>query len=204
MNLLNVFRELVRHPGRLLVQRWNWKAAVFSSTLRAAIFLFANLSAGWKAATGAMLAEFCYRAVTAGFYGAFTQAFRQAEPAWAAALAVAILLPAVSHSIELAVHLARGTPRIVTSIVASVIFTIVSTLFNWFAMRRGALIVGAEGGSLLQDLKRLPRLICAFLAAGPIAAGEGLPGLIAQAGVLPGAGTAWRRGKAGAVRKQYS
>ena len=29
-----------------------------------------------------MLAEFVFRAVTAGFYGAATQRFRQIEPAW--------------------------------------------------------------------------------------------------------------------------
>lgn len=61
--------------------------------LRALVFLCANLAAGWRAATGAMLAEFVYRAITAGFYGALTQAFRKAEPAWAAGVAAMLLLP---------------------------------------------------------------------------------------------------------------
>jgi hypothetical protein len=44
----------------------------------------------------------------------------------------------------------------------SVVLTMVSTSFNLFAMRRGALIVGADSRSLLVDLREVPRLLCAF------------------------------------------
>jgi hypothetical protein len=152
-----------------LVRTWNWKSAVFSSTLRAGIFFSTNLTAGWRAATGAMMAEFIYRAATAGFYGAITQAFRRAEPPWTAGVVVMILLPVSSHSVELAVHLLRGTPKLAASLIASVGMTIVSTLFNLYAMRRGALVVGQEGKSVRSDLRRMPRLICGFVAAGPVA-----------------------------------
>ena len=79
------------------------------------------------------------------------------------------VLPGASHSIEFVVHLLRGTPNLRTSLIASVSFTMLSTLFNLYAMRRGALLVGAEGGSVGADLRRMPRLIAGFLAAGPIA-----------------------------------
>jgi hypothetical protein len=36
-------------PGELLLRQWNWKSALFSSVIRALIFLFANLTAGWRA-----------------------------------------------------------------------------------------------------------------------------------------------------------
>jgi hypothetical protein len=65
--------------------------------------------------------------------------------------------------------LLRGTPNLRTSLIASVSFTVLSTLFNLYAMRRGALLVGAEGGSVGADFRRMPRLITGFLAAGPIA-----------------------------------
>lgn len=158
---------ILKNPGEMLVRRWNWKSALFSSTLRALVFLFANLAAGWHAAVGAGLAEFLYRGVAAGFYGAITQALREAEPEWLAGAAAMILLPLISHSIELAIHLARGTPKIVTSIISSVIFTMVSTLFNVYAMRRGALVTGEGGDTLSGDLQRVPRLIWNFVAAGP-------------------------------------
>jgi hypothetical protein len=79
----DVLNELRRNPVELLVRQWNWKSALFSSVLRALIFLFANLTAGWRAAAGAMAAEFVFRAVTSGFYGSLTQAFRKAQPACA-------------------------------------------------------------------------------------------------------------------------
>jgi hypothetical protein len=170
MTVADVFRQLRCCPGELLVRRWNWKSALFSSMIRALIFFFANLTAGWRAASGAMLAEFIYRGITAGFYGALTQAFREAEPQWAAGVAVMILLPLVSHSIEISVHLLRGTPKLLTSLIASVCFTVISTLFNLYAMRRGVLVVG-EGGSASvgSDMRRIPAMIGGFVACGPVA-----------------------------------
>ena len=169
MRVSEAVRRLFTHPYESLIARWNWKSSLFSSTLRAVVFLCANLTAGWRAATGAMLAEFLYRGISAGFYGAITQALRDAEPAWAAAVTAVAVVPLISHSIELTIHVLRGTPKIITSVIASVCFTIVSTLFNVYAMRRGALVVGAGSDSVRGDLKRVPLLICGFLAAGPAA-----------------------------------
>lgn len=169
MTVGRVLRELCTNPYQYLIAQWNWKSAVFSSTCRAAMFFCTNLTAGWRAATGAMLAEFVYRALTAGFYGALTQAFRRAEPAWAAMLAAMVLLPFVSHSIELLIHLLRGTPNLVTSIAVSACWTAVSTSFNVYAMRRGALVVGQGSGSIMDDLRQVPALIGGFVASGPLA-----------------------------------
>lgn len=169
MSLYQVLQDLFARPGELLLRRWNWKAALFSSIFRSIIFLCANLTAGWRAATGAMLAEFVFRAMTSGFYGALTQAFCRVEPAWKSGLAAILFVPLISHSLELTVHMMRGTPKLLTSIISSVIFTIISTLFNVYAMRRGALLVSPEAASVGSDFKRIPRLIGGFLAAGPVA-----------------------------------
>jgi len=167
MTVQDALGELVRNPREMLIRRWNWKSALFSSTLRALVFLFANLSAGWHAAAGAGLAELLYRGVSAGFYGAITQALREAEPEWLASVAAMILLPLISHSIEAAVHILRGTPKIIASIVSSVIFTMISTLFNVYAMRRGALVTGEGGATIAEDLRRVPGLIWEFVSSGP-------------------------------------
>jgi hypothetical protein len=169
-SVLSVLRALVVHPIRTIARRWNWKSAVLSSSLRGLIFFTANLPAGRHAAFAALLTELAFRGVTSGFYGALTEAFRFAEPEWAAALVAMILLPLTGHSAEFAVHLLRGTMKLKTSIIASVCFTAVSTVFNLYAMRRGALVTGAGQQSLGSDLKRMPRLIAGFLAYGPQAA----------------------------------
>jgi hypothetical protein len=131
-----------------------------------------------------MLAEFTYRAITAGFYGALTQAFREARPVWKANLAVMVLLPIVSHSLEISIHLARGTPRLLRSVIASVCFTAISTLFNLYAMRCGALTVGEGSGSVGDDLRRVPQLIAGFLLSGPCALYRQLRQLAQNSGQL--------------------
>jgi len=164
MTVSTALGNLASHPLEMLVARWNWKSSLFSSTFRALVFLCANLAAGWRAATGAMLAEFVYRAISAGFYGAITQGFREVQPAWAAGLIAVVIVPLISHSIELTIHVLRGTPRIITSVIASVCFTVLSTLFNLYAMRKGVLVVGHGGASIAEDLRRVPRLLGGFLA----------------------------------------
>lgn len=168
--VLQVFRNLVRHPIETIARRWNWKSALLSSIVRSLIFFCINLVAGLPAALAALLTELTFRGAASGFYGALTEAFRFAEPEWAASLAVMILLPLAGHSLEFAVHLARGTAKLGTSIFASVCFTALSTLFNLYAMRRGALVTGEGRQTLTDDLKMMPRLLASFLAAGPLAA----------------------------------
>ena len=160
-----VLIALVQHPIDRIARRWNWKSAVLSSAFRASLFFSANLSAGLDAAFAAMLTEFVFRGVTAGFYGGLTQSLRHATPHWLASLTVMVLLPISTHVTEFFVHWARGTEKLTTSLAVSVVFTIISTLFNLFAMRRGVLIVGEGRGSLLADLRQVPRLIVLFVAS---------------------------------------
>jgi hypothetical protein len=160
-------RYLFRHPIESLLKKWNWKSAVLSSALRATIFFCANLSAGLPAALAALYTELAFRGITSGFYGAITEAFCDVEPAWAAGATVMVLLPILNHSIEFLVHWLRGTHNLATSILASVCFTALSTLFNLYAMRRGALTVGAGSHSLSRDMLRLPRLLLDFVLLVP-------------------------------------
>jgi hypothetical protein len=168
MKLGTVLLELLTKPGELLIRRWNWKAAFFSSLVRGTIFLLANLTAGWRAAVGAMLAEWCYRALTSGFYGAMTQSLAETEPEWQGAAAAMILLPLFSHSLEFLMHWLRHTPHLRASIISSLSFTVVSTLFNCYAMRRGTMVVGANAGSIGDDMRALPRVIGGFVSVLPL------------------------------------
>lgn len=148
-------------------EQWNYKSALFSSVFRGILFFGANARSGFDAAAGAMLAEFAYRAVSAGFYGALTQSFRRVEPAWKGTLGALLLVPVLTHSIEFTIHYLRGTPNLKASILASVCFTVVSTSFNLFAMRRGVLVSGRESRSIANDIRMFPSLVAGFLSAGP-------------------------------------
>jgi hypothetical protein len=154
--------RLLRHPNETLIKKWNWKSAILSTILRSVLFFFANLTAGLPAALAAMITEWIYRGVTSGFYGALTEALSDVEPPWAGALAVLVLLPIANHSVEFFVHWLRGTQRLYTSIGASVALTALSSLFNYYAMRRGSFIVGQGRKALLHDLAQFPRLVVEF------------------------------------------
>lgn len=168
MTLRQALSSLATRPVELMVRRWNWKAAVFSSLIRGIIFLLANVTSGWRAAVGAMLAEWCYRALTSGFYGAMSQTFGEIEPEWHGAVAAMVLLPLSSHVLEFFVHYLRHTPHLKASIISSMSFTVISTLFNVYAMRRGTMVVGKNAASIGQDMRAMPRVIGGFLAVIPL------------------------------------
>lgn len=157
---------IVTNPWAALGRRWNYKSALLSAVTRSQLFFYANLSAGSAAAWAAGSTEFWFRLITAGFYGALTQAFRGVQPERTGMLAAMVVLPLVCHSAELLVHWVRGTEELMRSIAASMAFTAVSTAFNVFAMRRGALTVGTGSRSLVRDLQVIPRLAVAFVVAG--------------------------------------
>jgi hypothetical protein len=163
----DVLSGLARHPLRHFVLGWNWKSATLSSLCRAALFFAVNLPAGLEAGLRAMATEMAFRAVASGVLGSATQAFRVARPAVLATMTALIVIPAAGHLAEYTVHRLAGTPRLGESIAASVAFSILTTAFNLFAMRRGALIVGDDQASLLDDMRRLPGLIVAFVKAAP-------------------------------------
>lgn len=158
-----VVHALVHHPIDRLVRRWNWKAATLSASTRGLLFFVVNLTGGLDAAQAAFVTEFMVRAMTSGFYGTITQAFRRAEPQWAATAAAVVILPLVSHSIEFAAHWARGTEALAASIGASTLFTVISTAFHLHAMREGVLTVGNGSQSLAADLRAIPGLLLSFV-----------------------------------------
>lgn len=167
--MADAIRELWSDPVRHLILRWNWKSAVTSAIIRGIIFFTTNLTSGLRAAAFALLTDMAFRMAFSGFYGSLTQAFRRCEPVWAATLFVMVVLPAISHGLEFVVHTLDGTPQLGRSIRASITFTVIATLFNYYAMRHGVLVVGEGRRSFLQDMKAMPRIIGGFLAAGPLA-----------------------------------
>jgi len=161
-----VLGDLVRRPQRILLL-WNWKAAWLSIILRGPIFLAATIRRGFGVTFATFLAEGVFCMATAGFYGAFVQTLRDAEPEWLTILFLTLVMPAGFQVLEFLLHQYRGTPHFRIAEMISVVVSGISALFNWYAMRRGALLVGGEGGSFGSDLRRLPILLLKFAAALP-------------------------------------
>src|SRR5262245_20191720 len=89
-----VLSDLVRHPIRHFVLKWNWKSAVLSSICRATMFLLVNLPAGVGAGVRAMTTEVLFRVLASGALGSATQAFRAATPTAMTTLTALFTIPA--------------------------------------------------------------------------------------------------------------
>jgi hypothetical protein len=166
MPFFGALADLLQHPQRILLL-WNWKAAWLSIILRAPIFLAATIHRGLNSALSAVLTECFFCAVTAGFYGALIQNLRDADPPWLTIAFLTVVVPAIFQILEAYLHWIRGTAHLRMVESASIVVSAVSALFNWYAMKRGTLLVGREGQSFSSDLRHLPRLLLSFLTLLP-------------------------------------
>jgi hypothetical protein len=155
-----------RRPQQLLLL-WNWKSALLSVILRGPIFFIAAVNRGWRVAIAALFTESLFCVLSAGFYGAIVQILKDAEPQWLTGVFLTVAVPITFQVLEYLLHWFRGTPHLRIAGIVSFVVSAVSALFNWYAMRRGTLLVGSEGGGFAGDLRRLPRLLFGFLAVLP-------------------------------------
>jgi hypothetical protein len=183
ITVADVFRNLTHHPLQLLT-RWNWKAVLLAMIVRGGFYftIYKVSSESWLVTLTAVMVELFFRFFTTGIAGALVQSFRKATPVWLASLIVSIMLPAFSHTVEFITHYAQeryffdvfaasqdGVAR-KRAFAISVLFSVISVLFNLYAMRNGALLVGAgeETQSLKDDFKQIPRLVVEFVIALPV------------------------------------
>ncbi len=135
--------------------------------LRGPIFFGAAVQRGWRTAIAALFTESIFCVLSAGFYGAVVQILKDAEPQWLTGIFLTIAMPVTFQVLEYLLHWFRGTPHLRIAAIVSLLVSAVSALFNWYAMRRGTLLVGREAGGFGGDLRRLPRLLLGFLAVLP-------------------------------------
>lgn len=182
ITVADVFYNLLHHPLQLLT-RWNWKAVLLAMIVRGSIsFAVYKFSENTKAAVIAAAVIMFIRFITTGMAGALVQSFRKARPVWLANLIVSVMLPGIIHTIEFATQyllehtyvdvfaLSQDGVTLKRAFAISVLFSIVSVLFNLYAMRKGALLVGAgeDTQSLKDDFKQMPRLVAEFVIALPV------------------------------------
>lgn len=177
----DVCLNVVRHPLQLIT-RWNWKAVLLAVLVRSSIYLivYAIRHETGVVILTAVVFESISRFLTTGVAGALVQSFRKATPIWLANAIVSIALPAFSHTVEYLTHYtqekyfsdmfaASQNSGRENTFPISVIFSVVSVLFNLYAMRAGALLVGAgkETQTLGRDLMQIPNLIWNFIGVLP-------------------------------------
>ena len=161
-----VLAEICRNPKRFLVDSWNWKATALSVLYRAPVFLISTHRHGLQTMAAAGIVESVFRIAITGVYASITQAVEWAEPQWMVAIVVLAVIPGGTVALEAVVHWLAATPNLRAGLAVSLALSVLSSGFNWFSMRKGALLVGREAPSFGTDLARMPILIGRFVA-GP-------------------------------------
>ncbi len=110
-----------------------------------------------------MSAEALFRILVSGLFGSIMQAFRNAQPQWRAFFLSAVLLPGMVQIAEAWLHWSLGTPRFLITTAASIVMTILAGLFQWHAMRRGAMLVGEQSLTVAEEMRAIPGLLGSFL-----------------------------------------
>ncbi len=154
-------------PAEVVYLLWNWKSAILSIMLRVPVFAVAAARHGLEAMALATFAEAVVCGFNAGCYAAVVQIVRNRKPVWLTAMIIAVGLPTVGQVIEYKVHAWRGTPHAEVAVIVSTVLAAIASLFNWYAMKRGALLVGGESSSFGNDLRQFPLLLAHFFWLGP-------------------------------------
>ncbi len=137
--LKDLLAGIILRPEQLILY-WNWKAALMESI-------------------------FC--ALGVGIYNALVQILKDATPQWLTVTLLTVVFPGILQAVEYILHGLRGTPHLHAAAAISLCVGAMATLFNWFAMRRGVMLVGEESGGLWSDLRRMPIVFFNFVAALP-------------------------------------
>lgn len=141
---------------------WNWKCALLSATVRSLVYLAAMTHAGPRGRLAVVLVEIIYVTLTAGVYAGMQQKALDVNPRWLGNLIIVAGVPALSQSLDWLAHRATGPTATARATLAVSVFAAISALFHLYVMRNGVFLTG-QGRSLLEDFRRVPRLVGGFV-----------------------------------------
>ena len=108
--------------------------------------------------------EVVYVTFTAGLYAGLQQrALGLGSPVLGNFLIV-IAIPTLAQALDCLAHRIVGGSAPERATLAVCVFTGVSALFHLYVMRRGTFLSGSGGRTLLDDFRRMPRLVLGFVA----------------------------------------
>jgi hypothetical protein len=144
---------------------WNWKCALLSAAARSIVYVVALSHTGHHGSLSIVLVEIAYVTLTAGIYAGMQQKALGLRNRLAGNLIVVLCVPGLAQLLDWLAHRVVGATVPNRTILAVCIFTLVSALFHLHVMRRGVFLTNHRGRSLLDDFRRMPRLILGFVIA---------------------------------------
>jgi hypothetical protein len=158
----------MRNPSRFdawlfPLTHWNWKAALITAICRAGACMAALWHSPLHAREHFGAVEAAYVLLTAGIFSAWQQQALSVKPRRLAWAIVVLAIPLGSLATDAMLHLwlDRGNMRALG--IGALVGTVISAMFHWHVMQNGAMLVGEESRSFLDDMKQMPRLIATFV-----------------------------------------
>ena len=111
-----------------------------------------------------MAVEMVYVTITAGLYAGLQQKALGYRSRALGDFVIVIAVPALAQALDCLAHRIVGGSAPGRATLAVCVFTGVSALFHLYVMRRGTFLSGSGGRTLLDDFRRMPRLVLGFLA----------------------------------------
>jgi hypothetical protein len=156
-----IARDLFAHA----LSCWNWKCALLSATARSIVYLVALSRTNRHGGLSIVLVEMAYVTLTAGLYAGMQQKALGLRNRLAGNLIVVLCVPGLAQLLDWLTHRVAGAAVPGKATLAVCIFTIVSALFHLHVIRRGVFLTNHRGRSLIEDFRRMPRLITGFVVA---------------------------------------
>jgi hypothetical protein len=142
---------------------WNWKCALLSATARSIVYAAAMAHSRLYDSLSVVLVEMGYVALTAGLYAGMQQKALGFRSRLLGNLTVVFGVPLLAQMLDWLAHRAAGAPTPGKATLAVCVFAVISALFHLHVMRRGAFLTGDQGQALIEDFRRMPRLIAGFV-----------------------------------------
>ncbi|MGB7549824.1 MAG: hypothetical protein WBM14_18960 [Terracidiphilus sp.] len=142
---------------------WNWKCALLSATARSLVYLAAMARSGVRGGLAVVMVEIAYVALTSGLYAGMQQKALGFRSRLLGNLTVVLGVPALAQILDWLAHRAAGAAAPARATLAVCVFAAISAFFHLHVMRRGAFLTGRAGRTLVNDFRRMPRLIAGFV-----------------------------------------
>jgi len=142
---------------------WNWKCALMSATARSLVTLAAMVRTGLHGGLAVAGVELAYVSLTAGLYAGLQQRALSLRSRLAGNLLVVVGVPGLAQVLDWLTHRAVHAAEPRRALIAVCSFALISALFHLHVMRRGVFLTGGAGCTLIEDFRRIPRLVLDFI-----------------------------------------
>ncbi len=134
-----------------------------SAIVRSTVYAVAMMHGALRDGLAVISVEMVYVVFTAGLWAGLQQMALNARHRRVGDLMIVVGVPGLSQLADWLLHHMVGAPMPQRALLSVCAFTLLSALFHRHVMRHGGFLTGERSGSIVDDFRRMPRLVLSFL-----------------------------------------